>query len=117
MGVGYWTMENIVYDPDTGKLLTNRTWNYKPPGAKDIPAVFNVYIKKKSPNPVGVLRSKATGEPPLCMSVVVLFALKNALQSAREDAGNSDSWFPMDAPATCENIYLKGLTASEQFSL
>lgn len=25
MGVGYFTMENIVHDPDTGRMLTNRS--------------------------------------------------------------------------------------------
>lgn len=25
MGVGYFTMENIVQDPDTGRMLTNRS--------------------------------------------------------------------------------------------
>jgi hypothetical protein len=34
----------------------------------------------------------ATGEPPLCLSVSVLFALKNAIDSARKDAGNTD-WY------------------------
>ena len=72
-----------------------------------------------APNPFGVLRSKgstfiyyiiqslssrpmrccllitvafclATGEPPLCMSVAVLFAIKNAIKAARKDAGNTD---------------------------
>ena len=36
----------------------------------------------------------ATGEPPLCMAVSVLFALRNAIQHARNDAGESD-WFQM----------------------
>lgn len=26
MGLGYWLTEYLVYDPETGKLLTNRTW-------------------------------------------------------------------------------------------
>lgn len=37
----------------------------------------------------------ATGEPPLCMSVVVIFALRHALESARKDAGLSDQWFDL----------------------
>ena len=26
MGLGYWLMEYLTYDPKTGQLLTNRTW-------------------------------------------------------------------------------------------
>jgi hypothetical protein len=37
----------------------------------------------------------ATGEPPSCMSCVVLFALRNALSAARQDAGKPDEWYPM----------------------
>lgn len=37
----------------------------------------------------------ATGEPPLCMSVVVLFALRYALESARKDAGIKEPWFEL----------------------
>lgn len=58
MGLGYWTSENLVYDRKTGKLLTDRTWNYKPPGIKDIPADFRIYLQKNSSNPNGVLQSK-----------------------------------------------------------
>lgn len=34
----------------------------------------------------------ATGEPPLCMAVSVLFALRNAIDGARENAGDND-WY------------------------
>jgi len=37
----------------------------------------------------------ATGEPPLCMSCVILFALRNALNAARQDAGKPDEWYKM----------------------
>lgn len=28
MGIGYWTCEDLMFDPKTGVLLTNRTWVY-----------------------------------------------------------------------------------------
>jgi xanthine dehydrogenase molybdopterin-binding subunit B len=35
----------------------------------------------------------ATGEPPLCMSRSILFALRYALDSARKEAGKPDEWY------------------------
>ena len=67
MGLGIWLSENLIYDPKTGELLTDRTWNYKPPGAKDIPVDFRIKLIQKKPNPFGVLRSKGVGEPPVTM--------------------------------------------------
>jgi xanthine dehydrogenase/oxidase len=58
MGLGYWLTENLIYNRESGELLTNRTWTYKPPGAKDIPIDFRVTFLKNSSNPFGVLRSK-----------------------------------------------------------
>lgn len=58
MGVGYWLTEALVFDRESGALLTNRTWNYKPPGVHDIPVDFRIKFLRKSSNPFGVLRSK-----------------------------------------------------------
>lgn len=57
IGLGYYLTEDMVYT-DEGKLLTNRTWNYTPPGAKDIPINFRIKFPENNPNPVGILRSK-----------------------------------------------------------
>ncbi|XP_049767938.1 uncharacterized protein LOC126101302 [Schistocerca cancellata] len=117
MGLGYWLKEFMVYDDNTGKALTNRTWNYKPPGAKDIPIDFRIELRKNAPNPVGVLRSKATGEPPFCMSISALFAIREAVLAARQDSGYSAKWFEMNPPATPEKVFLTSLTNYNQFEL
>ena len=49
------------YDPDTGRCLTNGTWEYKPPTTKDIPVDLRITFLKNNPNPLGVLGSKCVG--------------------------------------------------------
>ncbi|XP_018363392.1 PREDICTED: xanthine dehydrogenase/oxidase-like [Trachymyrmex cornetzi] len=117
MGTGFWTSEDLVYDPKTGVLTNDRTWNYKPPGAKDIPEDFRVYLRKNSVNPFGMFGSKATGESPLCMSCVIPIVIRKALNSARADAGNTDEWYRMDGPCTTERILLTSLTNRDDMVL
>ncbi|XP_033150124.1 xanthine dehydrogenase [Drosophila busckii] len=117
MGLGYWTSEQIVVDPVTGECLTNRTWNYKPPGAKDIPIDFRIELLPKSPNKAGFMRSKATGEPAICLSVSVAFALQQALQAARDDAGVPKSWVTLNAPMTPELMVLHAGTKASELRL
>lgn len=57
MGLGMWTTENVQFDSD-GRIVTNRSWNYKIPGPKDIPVDFRVTFPANNPNPTGVLKSK-----------------------------------------------------------
>lgn len=47
--------------------------------------------------------SKAVGEPPFFLGASVLFALKEAVYSARKDAGY-EGWFRLDSPATPERL-------------
>ena len=49
---------------------------------KDIPQDLRVALLKDAPNPVGALRSKGSGEPPLCMASNVAFALRAAINAA-----------------------------------
>jgi xanthine dehydrogenase/oxidase len=117
MGLGYYTMERIVFNYE-GKILTNNTWTYYPPGAKDIPIDFRVKLPKNNPNPLGVLKSKGTGEPAFCLGVSVPFAIRNALASARVDAKESNpTWFPMDGPTDVENVFLNSLNDYSQYVL
>lgn len=96
MGMGYWLSEELIYNRQSGELLTNRTWNYKPPGAKDIPIDFRISFPKNNPNArAGVLRSKSTGEPAFCLAISIPFALRHALNSARKDSGSNDAWYQM----------------------
>nr|XP_017009207.2 LOW QUALITY PROTEIN: indole-3-acetaldehyde oxidase [Drosophila takahashii] len=117
MGLGYWTSEQVIVDPQTGECLTNRTWTYKPPGAKDIPTDLRIELLPKSPNKAGFMRSKATGEPAICLSIAVAFALQQALQSARDDAGVPKSWVTLTAPMTPEHLVLHAGTEPSQFKL
>uniref|UniRef100_A0A182SAW1 Aldehyde oxidase/xanthine dehydrogenase a/b hammerhead domain-containing protein n=1 Tax=Anopheles maculatus TaxID=74869 RepID=A0A182SAW1_9DIPT len=97
-------IEALIYDRTTGELLTNRSWNYRPPGAKDIPVDFRIRLLQNTINPTGVQRSKATGEPAVNMAVVVLFALRNAINEARLDAGAPREWVPLGSPCTPDRI-------------
>ncbi|XP_059612740.1 uncharacterized protein LOC132259204 [Phlebotomus argentipes] len=117
MGLGFWLQEKIIYHPGTGEILTNRTWNYKPPGAKDIPVDFRVSFMNRKNLPTGILGAKATGEPSQCLSLSAIFALRNAIESARKDAGLEHCFIQMDAPTTKEDILLLSGTNSKQFQL
>ncbi|KYN35640.1 Xanthine dehydrogenase, partial [Trachymyrmex septentrionalis] len=94
MGIGYWTSEDLVYD-DKGVLTNYRSWNYKPPGAKDIPEDFRIYLCKNSVNVDGICGSKTIDEAPLCMSFVIPLAIRYALDSARTQAWNTDKWYEL----------------------
>jgi xanthine dehydrogenase/oxidase len=115
-GQGYWTTEKIVHDEETGKLLTNNTWDYKVPFSKDIPEDFRITLLSKVPNPHGILRSKATGEPAADAAFAIVLALRSAIASARKDAGNTD-WFDMSGPVTPEDVARLCLTEEAHLTL
>ena len=93
MSLGLWTSEEIKFDPETGELLTKDTWDYKPPGALDIPCDFRVSFLDTKRNPKVFLGSKATGEPCVLLGVSVFFAIKNAIKAVKKDLGHSEKDF------------------------
>ncbi|XP_023950417.2 uncharacterized protein LOC112054759 [Bicyclus anynana] len=116
MGAGYWTSENLVYDPDTGELLTNRTWNYWVPQARDIPQDFRIYFRKRSFSNDIIIGAKGTGEPATCMGIVVSFALRAAIAAMRlESCIPTTQWFQMDGPFTVDKIGMACAVKTEDF--
>ncbi|XP_041981243.1 xanthine dehydrogenase-like [Aricia agestis] len=116
MGVGYWTCEEMVYDPPTGEVLTDRTWEYHVPQARDIPQDFRVSFRKGSYSTPRLFGAKVVGEPATCMGVGIALALREAITAARTDSGiSSRIWYEIDGPYTVEKIYLNCATKKEQF--
>merc|ERR1719206_924219 len=114
MGLGLWTSEEIKFNETTGEILTMNTWEYKPPAAKDIPQDFRVTMLKNARNPMGVLSSKATGEPALLLGISVLFAIWDALNEYKKDSGQS-GWWQLNGPATVEHTHQNAGTTPDQF--
>jgi len=118
MGLGYMLTEEFEWDKDgsiTGEMganVTNGTWHYKPPGSHDIPIEFNVSLLPRSSNTLGVLSSKAVGEPPLTLASGIASAVRHAISTFRKDSGLPDEYIPLTAPVTPERIQLAtGVTA------
>ncbi|CAF4846895.1 unnamed protein product [Pieris macdunnoughi] len=115
MGLGYWTSEHIIYDKETGQILTDRTWTYHIPQAKDIPIDFRIQLRRNH-NPVATLGARAVAEPATCLAVSVAFALKAALANSREESGYpKNQWFSVDGPYTLEANVLSADANLEEF--
>uniref|UniRef100_A0A182PHL6 Indole-3-acetaldehyde oxidase n=1 Tax=Anopheles epiroticus TaxID=199890 RepID=A0A182PHL6_9DIPT len=117
MALGYQVIEELRYDRETGALANYRTWNYKPPSARDIPVDMRVRLLQKSSNPAGVLRSKTTGEPAYGLGITVQIALRYALAAARRDAGLPMDWLELATSCTPEKVLALTGTTIDQFVL
>jgi xanthine dehydrogenase/oxidase len=111
-GVGWFTSEEVKWDPTTGYAEMAGSWRYKPPGAYDVPEVLNVTLLENSNNKVGVLNSKAVGEPPLALAVSVVHALENAINASRTEMGLA-SMVVTSTPLTVDKVQAAcGVSAS-----
>ncbi|MFT4194802.1 xanthine dehydrogenase molybdopterin binding subunit [Ottowia sp.] len=105
-GMGWLTMEELVWHPTSGLLLTHAPSTYKIPTANDCPPVFNVRLFEGDNAVDSIHRSKAGGEPPLLLPFSVFFALRDAVAAV----GGPRAEPPLSAPATSEAI-LRAITA------
>ncbi|XP_017779111.1 PREDICTED: xanthine dehydrogenase-like [Nicrophorus vespilloides] len=101
-GYGLFTLEEMVYSP-SGTVLSKGPGSYKIPGFGDIPIEFNVSLLEGVGNPKAVYSSKAVGEPPLFLASSALFAIREAMKSARLGQ-YMPPYFRLHAPATAEKI-------------
>ncbi|WP_395704040.1 xanthine dehydrogenase molybdopterin binding subunit [Aquabacterium sp.] len=99
-GMGWLTMEELYWHPQSGKLMTHAPSTYKIPTANDCPADFRVALYDTQ-NPADTIhRSKAVGEPPLLLPFSVFFAIRDAISAV----GGHRTHPPLRAPATPEAI-------------
>ncbi|KAH6712730.1 xanthine dehydrogenase-like protein [Leptodontidium sp. MPI-SDFR-AT-0119] len=105
-GLGLYTMEESLWT-QSGQLFTRGPGTYKIPGFSDIPQEFNVnFLQGVDWSSLrSIQSSKGVGEPPLFLGATVLFALREAVRSARRDNGVEEP-LVMDSPATAERLRL-----------
>jgi len=99
-GMGWLTMEELVWHPGTGRLATHAPSTYKIPTANDCPPVLNTRLFENTNAEDSIHRSKAVGEPPLLLAFSVFLALRDAVSAVGEHRIDP----PLRAPATAEAI-------------
>jgi xanthine dehydrogenase large subunit len=100
-GYGWLTMEELVWHPKSGALLTHAPSTYKIPTANDVPLARFATALFDAPNPADTIhRSKAVGEPPLLLPFSALLAIRDAVSAVGGHAIDP----PLRAPATPEAV-------------
>ncbi|CAA6653768.1 unnamed protein product [Spirodela intermedia] len=83
-GLGFFMSEEYLSNSE-GLVTTEGTWDYKIPTVDTIPKQFNVELISSGHHQHRVLSSKASGEPPLLLSVSVHCATREAIREARKE--------------------------------
>ena len=100
-GIGWMTMEELVYDK-TGKLLSNSLTTYKVPDIYSAPKNIQVTALESDGPDLALLRSKAVGEPPFNYGIGAFFAIQKAIK-----AYNPTYKIDFDAPLTPEKVLMR----------
>ena len=109
-GIGWMTMEEIVYDKN-GKLRSNALSTYKVPDIYSVPKEISIEFLQTQKDNLAIFRSKAVGEPPLMYGIGAFFALRNAIKNFNAAARPT-----FNAPMTPEKMLmdLYGQTNGEE---
>ena len=98
-GLGWVTMEEVVYDAD-GRLRSNALSTYKVPDIYSIPKDISIVSLKTDRNNLAIFYSKAVGEPPLMYGIGAYFAIRNAVRAFRDCSPD------FDLPFTPEKVLM-----------
>jgi xanthine dehydrogenase large subunit len=105
-GIGWMTMEEIVYDA-SGKLRSNALSTYKIPDIYSIPKEIDILPLETSRENLAIMNSKAVGEPPLMYGLGAYFAIREAVKAfSTAHAGATDLFPKFDAPFTAEKVLM-----------
>jgi xanthine dehydrogenase large subunit len=99
-GIGWMTLEEIIYNSD-GKLLTDNLSTYKVPDINFTPKEIVIEFLENSFNKPGPMNSKAIGEPPFMYGIGAYFSIRNAVE-----AFNSSDGIKYTAPLTPERVLM-----------
>lgn len=79
-GLGWMTMEEVVYDAE-GKLRSNALSTYKVPDIYSVPKEIAILPLETNRENLAIFNSKAVGEPPLMYGIGAYFAIRNAVKA------------------------------------
>ena len=99
-GIGWMTMEEVVYD-ENGKLRSNALSTYKIPDIYSVPKTIEILPLETERENSAIFNSKAVGEPPLMYGIGAYFAIREAVKAF--DAENLPKF---DAPFTPEKVLM-----------
>ena len=86
-GIGWMTMEELAWDSDSNRLLADSLSTCKVPDIHFAPEQVDIYFAdgEKLKDGVGLLGSKAIGEPPFLYGIGAWFAILEAMRAYRPD--------------------------------
>ena len=78
-GIGWMTMEEVVYDKE-GRLRSNALSTYKVPDIYSVPKELVIHFLQTGQDNLAIFQFKSGGEPPLMYGIGAFFALRNAIR-------------------------------------
>ena len=104
-GLGWMTMEEIVYD-EAGKLRSNALSTYKVPDIYSVPKIIEILPLETDRENLAIFNSKAVGEPPLMYGIGAYFAIRNAIKAFTECSPEFN--VPFTPEKVLMNLYRRG---------
>ena len=108
-GLGWMTMEEVVYDAD-GKLRSNALSTYKVPDIYSVPKEIAILPLETSRENLAIFNSKAVGEPPLMYGIGAYFAIRNAVKAYTDCSPEFDC--PFTPEKVLMNLYPEKMLAA-----